>query len=60
MSIIVDDLLITRSVDLTIDNILESRLVAPLQTIEEEPVISESASAVNNVEEFVNTPSTTK
>lgn len=56
---VIEDLLTTRSVDLTIDNILEGRLVAPQQFIEEEPVIVESAPIVNSVEQFINTPTST-
>lgn len=58
MHMIIEDILTTRSVDLTIDNILEGRLVAPQQFIEEEPIIVETAPTVNNVEQFINTPST--
>lgn len=53
---IIEDLLTTRSVDLTIDNILEGRLVAPQQFIEEEPVVFETAPLVNNIDQFINTP----
>lgn len=60
MNIIIDDLLITRSVDLTIDNILEGRLAAPLQTIEEESVIAENTPTVSSVEQFINAPPSTK
>lgn len=60
MHMIIEDLLITRSVDLTIDNILEGRLVAPQQFIEEEPVTFENAQTVNNIEQFINSPSPTK
>lgn len=59
MHMVIEDLLTTRSIDLTIDNILEGRLVAPQQFIEEEPVIVESAPMVNNVEQFINTPTST-
>lgn len=59
MHMVIEDLLTTRSVDLTIDNILEGRLVAPQQFIEEEPVIVESAPIVNSVEQFINTPTST-
>jgi len=55
MHTIIEDLSTTRSVDLTIDNILEGRLVAPQQFIEEEPVIVESEPIVNSVEQFINT-----
>jgi hypothetical protein len=56
---IIEDLLTTRSVDLTIDNILEGRLVAPQQFIEEEPLVVETPQMVNSVEQFINnTPST--
>lgn len=58
MHMIIEDLLTTRSVDLTVDNILEGRLVAPQQFIEEEPLV-ETPQMVNSVEEFINnTPST--
>lgn len=60
MNMVIDDLLITRSVDLTIDNILEGRLVAPLQTIEEESVNAESTPTVSSIEQFINAPSSTK
>lgn len=53
---IIEDLLTTRSVDLTIDNILEGRLVAPQQFIEEEPVVFETAPLVNSIDQFINTP----
>lgn len=56
---VIEDLLTTRSVDLTIDNILEGRLVAPQQFIEEEPVIVDSTPMVNSVEQFINTPTST-
>ncbi|KAL5240217.1 hypothetical protein ACI65C_007627 [Semiaphis heraclei] len=56
MHSIIEDLSTTRSVDLTIDNILEGRLVAPQQFIEEEPVIVETAPIVNTIEQFINTP----
>ncbi|XP_028044389.1 E3 ubiquitin-protein ligase AMFR-like isoform X2 [Rhopalosiphum maidis] len=56
MHSIIDDLSTTRSVDLTIDNILEGRLVAPQQFVEEEPVIVETIPTVNSVEQFINTP----
>lgn len=56
---IIEDLLTTRSVDLTIDNILEGRLVAPQQFIEEEPSIVETEATVNSVQQFINTPSPT-
>jgi len=56
MHSIIEDLSTTRSVDLTIDNILEGRLVAPQQFIEEEPVIVENVPIVNRVEQFINTP----
>jgi len=62
MRVIIEDLLNTRSVDVTIDNILEGRLVAP-QFIDEEhnsPIIVETASVVNSVERFINTPSSAK
>lgn len=59
MHMIIEDLLTTRSVDLTIDNILEGRLVAPQQFVEEEPVIHETETTVNSVEQFINTPSPT-
>lgn len=55
---IIEDILATRSIDLTIDNILEGRLVAPQQFIEEEPTIVETVPIVNSVEQFINTPST--
>ncbi|XP_025407961.1 E3 ubiquitin-protein ligase AMFR-like [Sipha flava] len=59
MHMIIEDLLTTRSVDLTIDNILEGRLVAPQQFIEEEPLVVETPQMVNSVEQFINnTPST--
>lgn len=54
---IIEDILVTRSVDLTIDNILEGRLVAPQQFIEEEPITVETVPMVNSVEQFINTPS---
>jgi len=60
MPMIIDDLLNTHSVDLTIDNILEGRLVVPQQFIEEEhnsPIIVETSSVVNSVEQYINTPS---
>lgn len=57
MHMIIEDLLVTRSVDLTIDNILEGRLVAPQQFIEEEPVTFENVPTVNNIEQFISTPS---
>jgi len=60
MHSIIEDLSTTRSVDLTIDNILEGRLVAPQQFIEEEPVIVENVPIVNNVEQFINTPTLAK
>ncbi|VVC26190.1 Hypothetical protein CINCED_3A015240 [Cinara cedri] len=60
MSMIIEDLLTTRSVDLTIDNILEGRLVSPLQNIEDEPAIIESVPTVSSVEQFINAPSYTK
>lgn len=83
MRLIIEDLLNTRSVDITIDNILEGRLVAPQQFIDEEhssppiivetvpqqftdeehsssPINVESASVVNSVEQFINTPSPAK
>lgn len=54
---IIEDLLTTRSVDLTIDNILEGRLVAPQQFIEEEPaVVFETAPLVNSIDQFINKP----
>lgn len=53
---IIEDLLTTRSVDLTIDNILEGRLVAPQQFIEEEPVVFETTPSVNRVDQFINMP----
>lgn len=56
MHSIIEDLSTTRSVDLTIDNILEGRLVAPQQFIEEEPIIVENVPIVNSVEQFINTP----
>jgi len=56
MHSIIEDLSTTRSVDLTIDNILEGRLVAPQQFIEEEHVIVETVPIVNSVEQFINTP----
>ncbi|XP_060869674.1 E3 ubiquitin-protein ligase AMFR-like [Metopolophium dirhodum] len=56
MNLIIEDLSTTRSVDLTIDNILEGRLVAPQQFVEEEPVIVETVPIVNSVEQFINTP----
>lgn len=59
MRVIIEDLLNTRSVDVTIDNILEGRLVAP-QFIDDEhnsPITVETASVVNNVEQFINIPS---
>lgn len=56
MHSIIEDLSTTRSVDLTIDNILEGRLVAPQQFVEEEPVIVETIPTVNSVEQFINTP----
>lgn len=59
MHMVIEDLLTTRSVDLTIDNILEGRLVAPQQFIEEEPVV-QSLPTVNSVEQFINTPSSTR
>lgn len=59
INMIIEDLLTTRSVDLTIDNILEGRLVAPQQFIEEEPLVTETPPMVNSVEQFINsTPST--
>lgn len=58
--IIIEDLLNTRSVDLTIDNILEGRLVAPQQFVEEEPVTFETTPPVNPVEQFINMPSSNK
>lgn len=60
MHSIIEDLSTTRSVDLTIDNILEGRLVAPQQFIEEEPVIVENVPIVNNVEQFINAPTPAK
>lgn len=60
MHMVIEDLLITRSVDLTIDNILEGRLVAPQQFIEEEPVISQTPPTVNSVDQFINIPSSTR
>jgi len=64
MHLIIEDLLTTRSVDLTIDNILEGRLVAPQQFIEEEPIIMETVPTVNSVEQFIkytsDTPSTSR
>lgn len=60
MHSIIEDLSSTRSVDLTIDNILEGRLVAPQQFIEEEPVIVENVPIVNNVEQFINAPTPAK
>jgi len=56
MHSIIEDLSTTRSVDLTIDNILEGRLVAPQQFVEEEPVIVETTPIVNSVEQFINIP----
>lgn len=58
--IIIEDLLNTRSVDLTIDNILEGRLVAPQQFIEEEPVVFESTPTVNTIEQFINMPTSNR
>ncbi|XP_050421923.1 E3 ubiquitin-protein ligase AMFR-like [Adelges cooleyi] len=52
MNVIIEDLLATRSVDLTIDNILEGRLVSPQQFVEEEPLI-ETIPAVNTVEQYI-------
>lgn len=60
MHSIIEDLSNTRSVDLTIDNILEGRLVAPQQFVEEEPVIVETVPIVNSVEQFINTPTSTR
>ncbi|XP_015378631.1 PREDICTED: E3 ubiquitin-protein ligase AMFR-like [Diuraphis noxia] len=59
MHSIIEDLSTTRSVDLTIDNILEGRLVAPQQFIEEEPVVVETTPIVNSVEQFINTSTPT-
>lgn len=58
MHLIIEDLSTTRSVDLTIDNILEGRLVAPQQFIEEEPVIVETVPIVNSVGQLINNPPT--
>jgi len=60
MHIVIEDLLTTRSVDLTIDNILEGRLVAPQQFIEEESVVFVSPSTTNSVEQYINTPPSTR
>jgi len=60
MHSIIEDLSNTRSVDLTIDNILEGRLVAPQQFVEEEPVIVETVPIVNSVEQFMNIPTSTR
>lgn len=60
MHSIIEDLSNTRSVDLTIDNILEGRLVAPQQFVEEETVIVETVPIVNSVEQFINTPTSTR
>lgn len=60
MHMVIEDLLTTRSVDLTIDNILEGRLVAPQQFIEEEPDVVEATPVVNSVHHFINTTSSTK
>lgn len=59
MHMVIEDLLTTRSVDLTIDNILEGRLVAPQQFIEEEPVVFETT-PISSVEQFINTPPSTR
>lgn len=58
MHMIIEDLLVTRSVDLTIDNILEGRLFAP-QFIEEEPIIVEEPTVDTGVQ-FINTPPSTR
>ncbi|XP_050537549.1 E3 ubiquitin-protein ligase AMFR-like isoform X2 [Daktulosphaira vitifoliae] len=53
MQMIVEDLLVTRSVDLTIDNILEGRLISPQQFIEEESMI-EIPQPISTVKQYIN------
>lgn len=54
--VIIEDLINTRSIELTIDNILEERLVGIHGYFEDEPLIVETPQMV--VEQFINnTPS---
>lgn len=49
-SIVLDDLRVTRSVELTVENILDGRLVAPAIFREPEPLQQSSSSPLLNTE----------